>query len=421
MDNVDVYKADMEKRMSSALFSRMLVVIGGVLALVLLVLAPLCVMTVRSISGPLRETTRAAEQIAGGNLEISLAAQGKDEVAALQNALGRMAGNLKTSFAAVRAKEAEALFQANEAKKAVSLAEESMRKADAANTGMVDAAARLEAAAHEMESTASNISDSTAGVKKGTMTQDERVREILAAMEELSASVLEISRGAGTAAEKSEESRLKVESGTKLARQSGSAMQELRKRTDELTANINRLGEQSANIGKIINVINDIADQTNLLALNAAIEAARAGDAGRGFAVVADEVRKLAEKTMQATREVHSSIAAIQGLAKINVSGMEDAAAAMGRVNSLNDETLGALTDINKAVQEASNQVQSIAAAVEAQSASNNAVTELVGQVSGIASENNALVAQADDELRALVRKAGELLQLVSKLRQAGK
>ena len=61
-------------------------------------------------------------------------------------------------------------------------------------------------------------------------------------------------------------------------------------------------------IGRIMNVISDIADQTNLLALNAAIEAARAGDAGRGFAVVADEVRKLAEKTMTATKEVGDAI-----------------------------------------------------------------------------------------------------------------
>ena len=97
----------------------------------------------------------------------------------------------------------------------------------------------------------------------------------------------------------------------------------IRQSIDHSKGSIEALEASARNIGKIVEVIQEIADQTNLLALNAAIEAARAGEHGRGFSVVSMEVRKLAERTSLQTREIRSMISQVQGEAKEAVMTME--------------------------------------------------------------------------------------------------
>ena len=101
------------------------------------------------------------------------------------------------------------------------------------------------------------------------------------------------------------------------------SIESLAEAVDNAEIIIQKVGQESDNIGTILDVIKNIAEQTNLLALNAAIEAARAGEQGRGFAVVADEVRTLASRTQQSTSEIEEMILSLQENAKKAVQAME--------------------------------------------------------------------------------------------------
>jgi methyl-accepting chemotaxis protein len=138
--------------------------------------------------------------------------------------------------------------------------------------------------------------------------QRENAISVLKSVGDLDKATQEISKTTSGIADASKQTHKEAEDGqhavSLLKTQVGEAGDEM----NSLGSVVNALASRSLEIGKIVEVINDIASQTNLLALNAAIEAARAGDQGRGFAVVADEVRKLAERTIRATKEIGDTI-----------------------------------------------------------------------------------------------------------------
>ena len=420
IDNIEAVTEQITATMDDIVLTALLVVGGVILAFLLLVVLPVCILISRSITLPMKEATGAAQTIADGNLDISLSQDGKDEITALRSALNVMAGKLKANIAAIQEKENEAGRQAASAHEAAARAEKAVETANESAKALLVASERIEEAARDVERSAASVGEQTAAVSSGTEVQAGRIHETLAAMEEMNATVIDVARNSSMAAEKTENAREKVAEGTVVAQKTGKAMQDLKERTHALNVSMGQLGESSANIGQVMSVINDVADQTNLLALNAAIEAARAGEAGRGFAVVADEVRKLAEKTMNATTEVEKAITQIRTMTDANSRSTQEAVQAIDAVDELTGQMLEALDQVQEITHESASEVQAIAAAVEEQSASTAEMTAFIQDISSVAGENLSRVAEVGKELKSLEEQAQLLRSFVAEMKNAG-
>ncbi|RQD61334.1 MAG: HAMP domain-containing protein, partial [Desulfonatronovibrio sp. MSAO_Bac4] len=140
-----------------------------------------------------------------------------------------------------------------------------------------------------LSSASEELSAQVEQASRGSEEQKNRTSETATAMEEMNATVLEVAKNASRAASGADKARQHAQEGAEIVSNSIESINRVDQMSHEVKDSLDNLGTQAEQIGRIMNVIEDIADQTNLLALNAAIEAARAGDAGRGFAVVADE------------------------------------------------------------------------------------------------------------------------------------
>jgi methyl-accepting chemotaxis protein len=210
------------------------------------------------------------------------------------------------------------------------------------------------------------------------------------------ASVVQIAAQSGTEAD----------SGASITATTIAKMDAIARVVSDAAGMVQGLGDSSAEIGEIVQVIEEIADQTNLLALNAAIEAARAGDAGRGFAVVADEVRKLAERTAQATKQISTTIRHIQRETERAVQGMKQGTTEVSEGLAFANKTGDALQNIVKRTREVQTMVQTVARSGEMQSAASTDIAQSVDQMSATTEETAAGVSE-------IARSAEQLQNMV--------
>jgi len=294
---------------------------------------------------------------AKGDLTRTVTVTGTDAIGRVAEGLGRLLATIRQSISSI-ASNSSALGAASE---------------------------ELSAVSKQMTGTADETSAQANVASAATEQINRNIQTVATGTEEMSASIREIAKNASDAARV-------ATSAVKVAETTNSI--------------VGKLGESSADIGKVVKVITSIAQQTNLLALNATIEAARAGEAGKGFAVVANAVKEMAKETAKATEDISQKIETIQSDTR---------------------QAVDAIAQINEIIAQINELQGAIASAVEEQTATTNEIgrnladaargsSEIAQNISGLAEAAQSTSGGASDTNRAaaeLTRMASELQRLV--------
>ena len=345
----------------------------------------------------LKEMAGVSEAIAGGNLGAEVKSRSKNDV--LGNAFTSMTDGLRSLVRNVR----DASSQVATASNQVAGASDESAKISLQTSSAID----------EVTSTMHEMSVNVQNMVKSTQTQASSVSETSASIDEMVASIQRVADTAKVLLDISNRSREEVNNGITTMDKATEGLNKINNTIRSSGEIIDVLGRRADDIGKIIEVIDDLAEQTNLLALNAAIEAARAGEHGLGFAVVADEVRKLAEKSAQSTKEISELIQSIQSEARKAVDNMEHSTGIVNQGLGLGQDLNAALRKISSVVTEVYKFAQEIGAATNEQSNGSSQIARSTSRLNEITHEINSAVEEQASGAQAVVRAMERMRELV--------
>jgi methyl-accepting chemotaxis protein len=345
----------------------------------------------------LREMASVSEAIAGGNLGVDVQPRSKNDM--LGKAFARMIEGLRKLVRNGR----DAAQQVASASNQVAGASDESAKISLQTSSAID----------EVTSTMHEMSVNVQNMVKSTKVQASSVSETSASIDQMVASIQRVADTAKVLLDISNRSREEVHNGIATMEKATDGLNRINTTIQSSGEIIDVLGQRADDIGKIIEVIDDLAEQTNLLALNAAIEAARAGEHGLGFAVVADEVRKLAEKSAQSTKEISELIQSIQKESRKAVENMNRSTAIVNEGLGHGEELNTALRKISNVVTEVYKFAQEIGAATNEQSHGSSQIARATTRLNEITHEINSAVEEQASGAHAVVKAMERMRELV--------
>ncbi|MBU2223688.1 MAG: methyl-accepting chemotaxis protein, partial [Gammaproteobacteria bacterium] len=327
----------------------------------------IAMQTVRSITTPLAKVNEILGVVASGDLTKRLDDSASDEFGELARNCNQVIGNLRQ------------LIQ-----------------------GIISRSTQLAAAS---EQTSAITVQSTQAIRE----QKSQVTQAATATTEMSSTSQGVMQSSSDALAEIKHADSEAERVKGISNTNKQTILQLSQEVEQASKVINKLHQDSASIGSILDVIRGIAEQTNLLALNAAIEAARAGEQGRGFAVVADEVRSLASKTQSSTQEIQAMIQVLQSGAHAAVEAMNKGKRQAENCVAQTEVADQALDSITNAVHLAHDMSEQISHAAREQNQVSHEISKLLESIVNIAEETASGAEQTSDSSHEVARLAEEL------------
>ncbi|WP_312634249.1 methyl-accepting chemotaxis protein [Oscillibacter sp.] len=376
-----------------------LVLVNAATYLIAIIIVILIILLIaKSISKPLKRLTAITDDLAAGNLDVSIDVHSKDEVGRLAASMQSLVTRLREYIAYI-SETSELLEQIGHGN--LDLKFKNSYDGDFAiiKNALVKTSAMLNKMLTELRDVSNNVSSHALQVSNGSQTLAQGATEQASSVEELSAMVTTVASGIT-------ENATNAVQASSLSKEAESSLVESNQHMKKMANSMEHINSASLEIQNIIKVIDNIAFQTNLLALNAAVEAARAGEAGKGFSVVADEVRNLAQQSTEA--------------AKSTAELIETAVAAVKEGAEISAATEKSMKDASHQAAEAMKMMQAISEETEKQSVSVEQIRVGIDQISTVVQVNAATAEESAASSHELLNYAEHQLELISVFHLSG-